>query len=388
MTAHLTSPPIRVVYEGAVFDILRVGGVSRYFEDLIEHSTPSIAPIVVGPSHAPCTFDNPSACFVPIRTKSPIKMLGGWWRRIQSKRIENRIDSISPDLVHWTYYNGLCRRQLKNTRCPSVVTVYDFIHESFPELDPSGAHAEMKRRAIETADRICCISQTTHNELCDRMPHVAAKSTVTMLGNSFANVHAAAIPETLRAVPYILYVGRRQSYKNFDILWDAFRSIRDRCPDLQLVIVGPAIKSAEARSLGLASDDRRIVCMENVSDELLKALYQHSAAFVFPSKKEGFGLPAMEAMQSGANLIISDCLALQEVAGEAAHCFPKADTDSLADLLRLASLSQLPDADRKRAIGSIRAAELTWQRTAETTANVYHELVNVNRARHPIRRAA
>ncbi|TWU35953.1 glycosyltransferase family 4 protein [Novipirellula artificiosorum] len=375
---------MRVVFEGAIFEMLPVGGIARYFTDIINRLPESITPIVLGPEEASLAFSNPHVTLSGVRTKAPLKMLRRFWRKSQHRLIDQQMDSLSGDLHHWTYYSGLCQREIRPGNVQNVITVYDFIHESFPELDPSGAHSYWKRKAIESADHICCISQTTHDDLCDRFPEVASRASVTMLGNSFVNVVAEPVTGQLANRPYVLFVGRRDNYKNFQTLWHAWQSVRSRVPELALVIVGPPIKRREARGLGMKEQEEGVIHLGGVSDPVLKGLYQHCRAFVFPSKEEGFGLPAVEAMESGAPVIASTCPALREVLGNVGHYFDAHDVDSLADLLVLADLERLPHCEKKLQLGLQRASELSWQKTVEQTVAAYRTL----RGSSPIVRAA
>jgi len=365
---------MQVLYEGAIFEICPVGGIARYFCDVINRLPETIAVEVLAPMEANVAFTNDQVVVRRVRTVAPIKLVRSFWRKRQHRRIAEQMDAQPADLIHWTYYTGLCRRPIGRLQLPNVITVHDFIHESFPELDPSGEHSFWKRQAIEAADRICCNSQTTYEQLCERFPNAASRASVTMLGNSFVKVEAAPIMPQFVDRPYVMFVGRRECYKNFDVLVKAWQSIRSREPELALVVVGSPLKRREASRLGIRGDDRGIIQLGYVDDRVLKSLYQHSRAFVFPSKEEGFGLPALEAMESGAAVIASSCASLREVLGNAGHFFDADDVDSLADLLVLAAQNDLPDYETKRELGRERAAELTWEKTTAQTVAVYREL--------------
>ena len=256
-----------------------------------------------------------------------------------------------------------------------VITVYDFILEAFPELDPRGNHRRWQRTAIESADHICCISQTTYHELCQRYPSAASRASVTMLGNSFANVVAEAASLPFSDRPFVLFVGRRGGYKNFEVLWEAWNRARHNSPDLALVAVGPPMKARERRSLDLGPDQKDFFYLGAVPDGQLKSLYQACSAFVFPSKMEGFGLPALEAMESGAPVIASGCEALREVIDSAGYYFDDSDVDTLTDLLIAAGTDSLADRDQKVLQGHRRAREFSWDRTAAQTIQAYKTVV-------------
>jgi glycosyltransferase involved in cell wall biosynthesis len=100
-----------------------------------------------------------------------------------------------------------------------------------------------------------------------------------------------------------------------------------------------------------------------VPDELLPGLYAGAAAFVLPSRHEGFGLPCLEAMASGVAVVAAARGALPETCGDAALLVDPDDADALAQ----AVLRALDERDRLRAAGLARAALFTWDRAARET---------------------
>jgi glycosyltransferase involved in cell wall biosynthesis len=374
---------MRVVYEGGIYEIMRLGGIARYFIEVINRLDPAaVQPVVMVPDDQAFPFTHPQLTLEKVRTRPPLKLLRRFWRKAQHGVLENRTRSLGGGLTHWTYYVGLCRRTIGRGSTPNVITVYDFIHEAFPELDPDGQHRRWQRQAIEAADHICCISQTTHAELCQRYPEAASRASVTLLGNSFQAIAARSIPLPLSDRPFILFVGRRGGYKNFDAVWEAWKRARSRVKDLALVAVGPPLKARERRRLAADHDMKDFFHLGTVSDEQLKGLYQACRAFVFPSKMEGFGLPALEAMESGAPVIASSCDALREVLDSAGYYFDAGDIDTLTDLLIAAGGDCLDDRQKKIDLGHRRARQFSWDQTAHQTMQAYHGLL----ANLPLRR--
>ena len=100
------------------------------------------------------------------------------------------------------------------------------------------------------------------------------------------------------------------------------------------------------------------------------ALYAGADAFVYPSLREGFGLPVAEAMAHGTPVVTSRGTSTEEVAGGAAVLVDPFDVDAIADGIADA----LAERDQLVAAGRQRAAELTWERTAEATLAAYREL--------------
>jgi glycosyltransferase involved in cell wall biosynthesis len=110
--------------------------------------------------------------------------------------------------------------------------------------------------------------------------------------------------------------------------------------------------------------------LSGVSDADLAALYQGAAAFLYPSRGEGFGLPILESFASGTPVIASDATSIPEVAGDAALLLPSWDRRSWVEgVTRMLEDKVL----RKRSIakGLTRVKKYSWQGTAEKTLLVY-----------------
>jgi glycosyltransferase involved in cell wall biosynthesis len=106
-----------------------------------------------------------------------------------------------------------------------------------------------------------------------------------------------------------------------------------------------------------------------VTDEELRALYQHAACFIYPSLYEGFGLPALEAMCCGCPCVVSNTASLPEICGDAAlYCNPL-DPEDIARQIR-ALLEQPGRREELRAKGLERARQFTWDRSTEALLHV------------------
>lgn len=369
---------MQIIYEGAVLEIMRCGGVTRYFTELVNRLPKTTTPTFLGPTGMSDDLQHPNLQYQEVCIRPRPKWIGKVWRPLQHNRIARLIQSQSADLIHWTYYVGLCRRPIQRSHVPTVVTVYDFIHEAFPELDPDGQQRQTKADAIAIADHICCISQTTYNELCERFPAAADRASITPLGSGLTDLEAAPLPASLQGRPYVLFVGRRGGYKNFEVVWKAWQQIKANVPDAVLAMVGPPLKRRERAKLNWDDSDAQVQLFQHADDALLKSLYQSCAAFVFPSKMEGFGLPILEAMSNSAPVLAAGCDALREVAGPAGYFFEPDDVDAVSQLMLAAVTESLAERTQKIAQGHQQAAGFTWENTARLTWQVYQSLGQVN----------
>jgi glycosyltransferase involved in cell wall biosynthesis len=193
---------------------------------------------------------------------------------------------------------------------------------------------------------------------------------------------ADAIPDTSQPVsglehtPFIMYVGRPTPHKNLPRLIKAFQQLRVTHPEIKLVLAGKKDVLYEQIEGAIQKEGVQDVIFTGFVDEgQLRWLYEHCAAYVFPSLSEGFGLPALEAMRHGAPVVSSNATCLPEVYGDAAHYFDPLDIQSMADAIN----EVLTDKDLRNLLiakGKQQVGKYSWQRMAEQTLAVYREALS------------
>ena len=210
-----------------------------------------------------------------------------------------------------------------------VLTVYDMIHEKLgSQLGPDPWNTpERKRRAVEAADRVICISESTKRDLLEYYPIDPAKVAVTYLASELRHEAGDAPPPER---PYLLFVGSRAPYKNFDLLLRSLAHARERYPELTLAVTGPAFRPDEQQQIAALGLGDSVQHHGLVGDAELVRLYTHCTAFVYPSQYEGFGIPPLEALQCGALPIVAPVSSLPEAVGDAGLYFDLADPDTSA----------------------------------------------------------
>jgi glycosyltransferase involved in cell wall biosynthesis len=195
--------------------------------------------------------------------------------------------------------------------------------------------------------------------------------TVTPNGIDHAIFHPGARQRIEMPGRYVLFVGTLEPRKNLNVLLDAWDKLSADFKDTWLVIAGA---SGEVfRSVNLSPDRERVCFPGYLDDEALAGLYANASLFVLPSREEGFGLPALEAMACGAPVLVSDGGALPEVVGEAAVIFSLSEPSGLRDALKTC----LSDADlrlRLKEQGLERAREFSWPTTAELVWKSLNEI--------------
>lgn len=356
---------LKVLYDAQIFTSQKFGGISRYFVELMKNMPTDIdVDLSVRFSHnvylpeVKAISDFPS---IPFK-KDIVKILNQ--RNSVKKLKENDFDVFHP-----TYYNPYF---LDHVKRPYVVTVHDMIHERFPEsFSPNDSTRECKRRIVFAADHVIAISQSTKRDLIEMYNLPEDKISVVYHGRTLSD----ATEQSVENLPkhYILFVGDRNRYKNFERMAEAFSIVHHRYTDLQLVCTGRPFKKNELElfsRLGISDSVKQFF----VNDRQLRYLYTHAECFVFPSLFEGFGFPVLEAFEARCPIVLSNTSSLPEIAGEAGLYFDPTNIDEISDrITAVLEDSQLRKTMVDKGIEVVK--NFSWEKTAEQTAAVYRSLV-------------
>lgn len=255
---------------------------------------------------------------------------------------------------------------------PLVVTVHDVAFLRHPELFTKRG-VSFHTRGLELTRRdaaaIITPSRFTHDELvhegfdADRIhviPHGIA------VGPAPA---PAELERRLRWVgvepPFVLFVGTVEPRKGLPILLQAMESVRSEHRGTTLVVAGrpgwgevPGLDASFVRRLGATDDD------------VLDALYRAAAVVAVPSRYEGFGLPALEAMARGAPVIASDGTSLPEVVGGAGILVDPEAVEDWADAINRV-IGDDDERGRLQRAGLERATGFTWFASAHAHRTAY-----------------
>jgi glycosyltransferase involved in cell wall biosynthesis len=279
-----------------------------------------------------------------------------------------------PDLVHETYYSKMATAP---RRCPGVVTVYDMIHELFPNDFPLKDKAvNFKRIAVERADHVICISENTKMDLMRLYGTSANKLSVVHLGfDQFLSTTGSTRFVTPSGRPFILYVGQRGGYKNFMGFLRAVASSSRLLSDFDIIAFGGGLFSSgelsEISALGFSEDQ---VIQKSGTDDLLGSLYNSARSFVYPSLYEGFGIPPLEAMAHQCPVISSKSSSMPEVIGLAGEYFDPADRDDMCRAIEDVVYSDIR-INLLQQSGNERLTSFSWDKCSRETLDIYRTLV-------------
>jgi glycosyltransferase involved in cell wall biosynthesis len=252
---------------------------------------------------------------------------------------------------------------------PLISMVYDFIPERFPEFFTGGSPHLDKLDILKRTSLAVCISEQTRRDLFKYVPDFSGEAVVIPLASKFPLTGQEKVL-TIPPSPYLLYVGRRDAYKNTDLILQSMRFL----PDLHLVLFGGGeLTSFELDRVGKESFNR-VHCITG-DDSILQAYYQGAMALIFPSKIEGFGLPILEAMSLGCPVIASDIPVFVELFGNAIAYFDPNDVHSLTLAIEKFYYSERAKAEFiERGLKVSR--EFTWRKAAEIFSQACKNLIN------------
>ena len=174
---------------------------------------------------------------------------------------------------------------------------------------------------------------------------------------------------------YILYVGSLEPRKNIGTLIESYEQLRTDNPDLKtkLILIGGESPLFAAVRLQIKQFHNDVIFKGFVSDDELKQYYRHALVVAYPSLYEGFGLPPLEAMASGAPVVTSNTSSLPEVVGDAALMVSPHDCAQLAETLaRVIGDKRLRDEMRRRGYEQVK--KFNWYRVARNVLAVYYEV--------------
>jgi glycosyltransferase involved in cell wall biosynthesis len=361
---------LTVAYTHDIFSRQRYGGISRYYCELSNSlEAQKLANTKIFPGIHRNSFlskqENVGICSLKLqgRLASACRFLGPTSDVLN----EFEIKKFGPSIIHQTYYSGRTKRSRKT---PTILTVYDMIHETAPNYFPDAKQTQnQKSISIKNATHIICVSNYVKNDLQNIFNLPPENVTVVPLGCHPADKFKPK--KICMGKPYLLFVGPRGGYKNFSAALKAYSSSKRLMRELQLVLFGGGKLSRgekeEVATLGIPEKD---VTHVGEDDKILHHLYRNATAFIWPSLHEGFGIPPIEAMSCGCPVISSNASCMPEVLSDAAEFFDPKNTESIATKIEDVVFSE---AVRTKLIdkGYKRSGDLSWDKCARETYAVY-----------------
>ena len=267
-----------------------------------------------------------------------------------------------------------------------IITVHDLTFLHYPQYLTAESRRYYNAQievAVTHTNHILSDSEATKRDLINMLAVPANKITVHPLGvdESFRVLDSGETTSTRLQYElpesYFLCVGTWEPRKNILGLAQGYQQLIAKSSDApSLVLVGKPgwlfddiKKQIDALGLG-----KKLLWREDVSSSALPSIYNHATAHITTSFYEGFGLPTLEAMACGTVPIVSNISSLPEIVGDVGLQIDPNDPDTI-----MAAMERvMTDEDwrtEQEELAQERAKQFTWQACAETTLDVYNQVL-------------
>ncbi len=361
---------MRVAIDNQIFLNQKFGGISRSFCSLNEklNTLPFIDSKIIAPIHINKHLLSSGKklsnnLYFPYKFR--ISKLPTFFDSVSNQLARIEIGKFKPNLIHETFYNVDDPWPATIAR---VTTIQDLIRE---KIEISKERMRAKDISLRRAQRIICISQNTKIDLIETFRIDPAIIDVVYLGVD-SEFFAREINFTKSN--NLLYVGQRNGYKNFNSFITAYANSKFLRENFQVVAFGGGkFSKNELRFfLDLKISRSQLINIQG-SDIKLFELYSNTAALIYPSKYEGFGLPIVEAMAAGAMVFCSDTSSMPEAGGKTAFYFDPNSIESIMEVLE-SKLSANLDLRKILQDGQNHARHFDWSVAAIETLKTYKKV--------------
>lgn len=356
---------MRIVLDNIVFFLQRSGGGSVYWHEIVKR--------IINDTEFTVSFIEPNrVCnnriynqqflsnFTVVKENGNVAL--STFRKVNTNLNEKH-------LFHSSYY-----RISNSPNAINVLTIHDFTPEKHMSGVTKYSQILRKKLAIKKADIILCVSENTKKDLFHYYPSVP-KDKVHVVYNGVSDSfypltdipNIPKLPVDLKNEKYILYIGHRTNYKNFDFVVNVLA----KCPNYKLIVIGEAFTEKEA---GFVNKElpNRVMQIKGASTEEINVLYNTAHCLLYPSNYEGFGIPVVEAMKAGCPVIALNRSSIPEVAGYAGLLLDSLNVDDC-----LGFINHLEDLEYRGEVvakGFEHSKKFSWDKSYRELVQLYKKV--------------
>jgi mannosyltransferase len=359
---------MKILYDDIIFRLQKVGGISKVFSKLITFSDKDKGVELGYISTTKRNINN--LYWSNLNTPKPKVKKNIPQNILQFIPLVNiNVDDFS--IFHTTYYNF----PLKKNNLIFVITIHDLGYER--GIMQTGikriVNIFFKRLAIIQADGIICVSQSTFEDLYIYYGKYLKNKLVSIVHNGISDKFKFLNFSSNVYSKNVLFVGGRQSYKNFDDVVIAI-SLSE---EFNLLILGGGELSDYHFNLMNNIIPNRFFVYKDLSEHELNQFYNMSFCLVYPSSYEGFGLPLLESMAAGCPVIACSNSSIIEVCGGNAIIISNSDPQNI-----FKAFTELQDSELRSDLilrGIKHSKNFNWDLTYKKTKEFYSQLINIKK---------
>lgn len=271
------------------------------------------------------------------------------------------ISKCTPAILHSSHY-----RISNNHNVSNITTVHDFTYEYYFHGLPKKIHCWQKYKAIQKSKVIICISENTKKDLIRFLPEIKNDKIRVIYNGVSSDYYPLHRIDNEPYEDYLLFVGGRQSYKNFKFAVACAKTVGKK-----LLIVGGSLSHEENKLLHEELGAENFKAIIHPSNEELNRIYNSVICLIYPSLYEGFGIPVVEAQKAGCPVIAMNSSSIPEVIGNKALLLDYSDTSEFERVYKNMK------ANRSEFIieGLEYAKKFSWDNMTKEYMNIYKELL-------------
>ena len=354
----------KILFEGSIFLHQKEGGVSKYITQLNKNlfkckiSSKIFSPITVNNY----LKDKKDVIYFLKLNKIP-KFCRKFFFLVNNLLTLIFIKIYKPDILHFSYYNKSLSKLIK---IPYVVTVYDLIHEKLKFQQ----NEFEKKELLSRAKHIICISNETKKDLIKIFKIKKKNISVIYLGGPRYKKKFFK-----KRKNYILYVGDRGRYKNFNNLIMAFSDSKFLINNYKILCYGGGKFNNEEIKIFKNLKIKKKIKYEEGDDLKLLNFYRNASLYISLSKYEGFGLTLLEALNMECPVICSDIPVFREIYKKSCKYVKATNKNSIRNGIE--SILKSKAQQKKLSLeGKLITKQLTWKKCALATSKVYKKVLN------------